>query len=108
MEYNEILIHVDYCKNYQCQQKNEILSADFGHKSFSLLTAFTYLRLTYDNEMSYLLITIIIEASDKTQVKSLTCFNKNISHVKLLIGNTAENFISIHLKIYFTFCAKSS
>ena len=60
------LQYVDYSKNYQCQQQNEIQSAYFGHKSFSLFTACAYFRLIDHNEMKSLPITVTTEASDKS------------------------------------------
>ena len=38
----EILIHLDYIENYKSDHQNEIQSAYFGSKSFSLFTAYTY------------------------------------------------------------------
>jgi len=35
---DEIVIHLDYSENYKCKQQNEIQSAYFGNKGFSLFT----------------------------------------------------------------------
>ena len=67
------------------QAANEIQSAHFGHKSFSLLTACAYFRSIDDNEVKPLPIAITMEASDKLRVVSLSCINKIISHVESLI-----------------------
>ena len=85
------MIHVDYNKNSQCQQQNEIQSAFFGHKSFSLFTAYVYLRSIDDNEVKSLPITITTEASDKFRFAWLSCINKIIWHFQSLIWNVVGN-----------------
>ena len=39
---DEILIYLDYSKNYKCQHHNEIHSAYFDKKTFIFFTACTY------------------------------------------------------------------
>ena len=56
----EILIHLDYSKNYKSKHQNEIQSAYFGNKSVTLFTVFTY----YQN--SQLPIIITTEETDKS------------------------------------------
>ena len=63
----------------------------FGHKSFSLFTACAYFRSIADNEVKSLPITVTTEASDKSQVASLSCINKIISYVESLIRNVVKN-----------------
>ena len=69
----EILIHLDYNENYKSKHQDEIQSAYFGNKSFSLFTSCTY----YQN--GKLPITITTEESDKSRVISLSCVNKVIT-----------------------------
>ena len=70
----EILIHLDYSKNYKSKHQNKFQSAYFGNKSVKLFTAFTY----YQN--GQLPITITTEETDKSRVTSLSCVNKVITH----------------------------
>ena len=91
LEYDKILIHIDYSEDYQCQQQIKIQNAYFGHKSFSLFTACGYFRSTDDNEVRFLPITIATEASEKSRVALLSCISKIISHAESLIGNVVEN-----------------
>ena len=63
----EILIHLDYSENYKSKHQNEIQSAYFGNKSFSLFTACTY----YQN--GKLPITITTEESDKSSCIVIVC-----------------------------------
>ena len=91
LEYDKILIHIDYSEDYQCQQQIKIQNAYFGHKSFSLFTACGYFRSTDDNEVRFLPITIATETSEKSRVALLSCISKIISHAESLIGNVVEN-----------------
>ena len=92
LEYDEMLIHIDYSEDYQCQQQIKIQNAYFRHKSFSLFTACGYFRSTTDdNEVRFLPITIVTEASEKSRVALLSCISKIISHAESLIGNVVEN-----------------
>ena len=70
----EILIHLGYSENYKSKHQNEIQSAYFSNKSFSIFTACMY----YQN--SKLPITITSEESDKSRVTSLSYVNKIITH----------------------------
>ena len=70
----EILIHLNYSKNYKSKHQNEIQRAYFSNKLFSLFIACTY----YQN--CKLPITITSEESDKSRVISLSCVNKVITH----------------------------
>ena len=68
-----ILIHLDYSEKYKLKHQNEIQSAYFGNKSFSLFTACTY----YQN--GKFPITIATGESDKLGVTLLLFVNKVIT-----------------------------
>ena len=70
----EILIYLDYSGNYKAKHQNEIQSAYFGNKFFSLFKACAYYR------NSKLPIAITTEESDKSRVTSLSSVNKVITH----------------------------
>ena len=78
---NEVLIHVDYSKNYKSQDQNEIQSAYFRQTSFSLFTA---------NEIKTMSTTITSEASDESRMASITCAKKVIDHVLSKIVNRID------------------
>ena len=75
---NRLLIHLDYSENYKSKHQNEIQSAYFGNKSFSLYTACTYYK--QGDIVQKLPITVTTEESDKSRVTSLSCVNKVINH----------------------------
>jgi len=81
---NEMLIHLDYSENYKCKEQNEIQSAYFGNKSFSLFTACTYYMK--DGLLEKLPITITSEEKDKSRIASMSCVNMAINHSKEKIG----------------------
>ena len=74
----ELLIHLDYSENYKCKHQNEIQSAYFGNKSFSLFTACTY--YCKDANIQKLPITVTTEENDKSRIASMSCVNKVITH----------------------------
>ena len=77
---DEIMIHLDYSENYKCKQQNEIQSAYFGNKGFSLFTACAY--HSKDGKLSKMSITVTTEENDKSRVASMSCVNKVIGHVR--------------------------
>ena len=79
LDEDELIIHLDYSENYKCQQQNEIQSACFGHKQFSLFTACTYYR-SKEVSLEKLPITVTTEENDKSRIASISCVNKVISH----------------------------
>ena len=70
----QILIHLDYSENYKSKHQNEIQSAYFGNKSFSLFTACTYYNK--GDIVQKLPITVTTGESDKSRVASLSSSTK--------------------------------
>ena len=79
---DEIMIHLDYSENYKCKHQNEIQSAYFGNKGFSLFTACAY--HSKDGKLSKMSITVTTEENDKSRVASMSCVNKVIGHLSLI------------------------
>ena len=81
---------VDYSKNYNSQDQNEIQSAYFGQESFSLFTACPYYRCSEANEIKTVSTTITSEASDRSRMASITCVKKVIDQVLSKIVNKID------------------
>ena len=86
---DEILIHLDYSKNYKCQHQNEIESGYFGNKTFSLFTACTYYK--QNGKIQKLLITATTKEKDNCRGVSMSCVNKIITHSIDKINKTISN-----------------
>ena len=81
---NEILVHVDYSKNYESKHQREIQIAYFGHTSFSIFTACCYLcnvdekiiceSVTVTSELPYLSRSAAITCVPKVNGKSTSIF----------------------------------
>ena len=72
---NDILVHVDYSGGYENKHQHEILSAYFGHMSFSIFTTCCYFRDSEDNLMSKS-ITTTIELPNHSRTSAITCASK--------------------------------
>ena len=78
---DEIVIHLNYSENYKCKQQNEIQSAFFGNKGFSLFTACAY--HSKDGELCKMSITVTTEENDNPRVAAMSCVNNWYFHAKL-------------------------
>lgn len=67
----ELLINLEFSKNYRNGNQNDIQSASFGNNSFSLFTACAF----YKNQDKTKKVSVAInpEARDKSRVTSLSC-----------------------------------
>ena len=74
----QLLTHVDYSENYKAKHQNEIQSAYFGGKSFSLFTACTY--YTENGELKKLPTTVVTESRDKSRSASMSCLKTVIEY----------------------------
>ena len=84
---NQLLIHLN-------QQQNEIQSAYFGNKSFSLFTTCSYYRST-DGEIEKIPITVTSEESDKLRISSISNVSKVITHsIEISHQNITTVFIA--------------
>ena len=70
----QILIHLDYSENYKATQQNEVQSAYFGSRTFTLFTACVYHR--EDGQLQKLSVTVTTEASSNKRSTSMGCLNK--------------------------------
>ena len=86
---DEILIHLNYSRNYKWQHQNEIQSAYFGSKTFSLFTAGKYYK--QNEKIEKLPITVTTEEKDKRRAASMSCVNKVITHSTDKINQTILN-----------------
>ena len=71
---NEFIIHVDYSKNYKDKEQDEIQSAYFGHKSFSIFTACCYSR-GIDGTLLNENFTVTSEVTDCSRLAAFSCIN---------------------------------
>ena len=71
---NEFIIHVDYSENYKDKEQDEIQSACFGHKSFSIFTACCY-TCGIDGTLLNKNFTVTPEATDHSRIAAFSCIN---------------------------------
>ena len=74
----QLLIHLDYSENYKAKHQNEIQSAYFGGKTFTLFTACIYYK--EDGRLNKMSVTVTTEASDKSRSTSIGCINEVIEY----------------------------
>jgi len=67
----DLLVHVNFAKNYRNDQQNEIQSAYFGHQSCSLFTACCYYK-DDGNTLQQKSIVIVTESSDHNRITSMS------------------------------------
>ena len=82
-----------YGVQIKCQQQNEVQSAYFGGKSFSLFTACSYYRST-DGKVEKIPITVTSEESDKSRIASISNVSKVITHS---IGISNQNITKVFI-----------
>lgn len=84
---NDLLLHVDFSESYKNQQQNEIQTAYFGSKCFSIFTACAYYRSTADDDrIESLCVTVVTESSEHNRACALTCIKKVVMEVERLTG----------------------
>ena len=81
LKQKDILIHLDYSKNYNNKQQWETLSAYFGHASSSIFTACCYFK-DQSNAINKEAITETSETSDHSRSASVSCLQKVIHFVR--------------------------
>ena len=77
---NEVLIQIDYSKNYTNQDQNQIQRAYFGQNCFSIFTGCFY--LTTDEALVNENGTVTYEASDHSRITALYCWLSVLSVIK--------------------------
>ena len=77
----EMLMHVDYSKNYVNVQQGEIQSIYFGHSTFSIFTACCYIR-SEDGKLANENVTVVSKASDHSRIAAFTCVNKVLTFMR--------------------------
>ena len=82
LELDEILIHCDFSQSYKNQDQDEIQSAYFGHKCFSLFTACCYVRQLSSNDVLPIPITVTTEGNEHSRQTSMSCINAVFNHVQ--------------------------
>ena len=76
----DLLLHVDFSESYKNKNQDEIHSAYFGGKCFSIFTACAYYRLGTDVLSDS--ITVITESSEHDRSCALSCIRKVIEKVE--------------------------
>ena len=66
---NQTIFSIDFSKNYENKQKNEIPSTYFGHESFTLYTAACYFKspfpnAKYDPDFNFYVISTVIVSNE--------------------------------------------
>ena len=84
---------MDYSENYKAKNQNEIQSAYFGGRTFTLFTACTYYK--EDGRIKKLSVTVTTSASDKSRSTSMAGINKVVQYAMSEIGvPTTKVFIA--------------
>lgn len=88
---NEAILSVDFSKNYENKQRNEIQSAYFGHEAFTIFTAACYfkdvqdthdLRIDEDTNLYILPIVVISNQTNYERNIVFACNKKVIDTIK--------------------------
>ena len=91
---NEVLIQVDYSKNYGNKDQRQIQSAYFGQQSFSIFTSCCYLNI--DGVLVNENVTVTSEASDHSRIAALSCWLKVLAFLQ-------EKSLSFESRWFFTY-----
>ena len=83
----DLLVHVDFAKNYHDDQQNEIQSAYFDHQSFSLFTSCSYYKDDGNNLQQKSLV-IVTENSDHNRVTSMNSLRKVVEIAENSLGKS--------------------
>ena len=81
LKQNDLLIHVEYSKNYNNEQQWEIQGAYFRHASFNIFTACCYFK-DESNTINKEAITVTSETSDHSRSTLVSCLHKVIHFVR--------------------------
>ena len=79
----DVILSVDFSRNYENKQLHEIQSAYFGHKCFTIFTAACYIhkevkiteKVKFDNESSLQVIPIAIISNETNHDQDITFTN---------------------------------
>ena len=77
----EALIYVDYSESCNDTQQDEIQSAYFGEKNFSIFTSFSNYR-SRTRHLAQIPIAGISESCDHSRIASFTCTNAIVNELK--------------------------
>ena len=79
---NEVILSVDFSKNYENKQRHEIQSAYFGHEAFTIFTAACYYKSSDDPEVKEISVVIISNETQHERNIAFTCNQKLIEFIR--------------------------
>ena len=95
LEENQVILSVDFSKNYDNKQNHEIQSAYFGHEAFTLYTCVCYTKIEVptaikhkvDKETGLNIINVIIVSNETKHERNIafSCNNKVIKYLQSFI-----------------------
>ena len=77
----DLLVHVTFAESYRNDQQNEIQSANFGNRSFSLFTLCFYLK-SATSEIRRKSVAIVTEYTNHNRITSMSCLKNLIDTVE--------------------------
>ena len=98
LDHGEAICSVDFAKNYENKQRNEIQNAFFGHESFSIFTSALYYRsdeginIEEGSGLNVCSIAFVCNETKHERNLAFTCSNSLIEKARVLIPNLKKVF----------------